>query len=125
MEKGECPGTEVNSKPLVKQAVNSFVSWYTNALTVNGLADNGGVGMQVSLQAINLGWTQSSENSASDICLHGGVRFKIGVDTLLEEPSRRFTVRASALYLLRTLLRPYLRSIRSVSTNFPLAVSNS
>jgi hypothetical protein len=62
--------------------------------------------MRVVLQPTTLHWIQGSADDPADLCAHGGVRFELGDEVLLDG-SREYTVSAAALYLLRTLHRAH------------------
>ena len=58
--------------------------------------------MSIELEAHDLHWIKGDKDDPGDYCAHGRVSFRIN-ETVFVEPDRRWTLSASALYLLRTL----------------------
>ena len=58
--------------------------------------------MAIELEASDLHWIKREEDDPGDHCAHGCVSFRVN-ETSFVEPDRRWTLSASALYLLRTL----------------------
>ena len=71
------------------------------------------------LRPTNLHWMNVDAPDPADLCVHSPVEFLIGRARLVEPDAGDWTVSAAALYLLRTLSRPHVKSSRLGDHLFP------
>lgn len=65
--------------------------------------------MNVVIEPTRLAWVASDADDPHDLCAHGGVRFVLGGEVVLDG-TEDYTLSAAGLYLLRTLQRSHTRA---------------